>query len=187
MYPPTYVHTHILVRKTIIEDSKLVFNQSTKYFTVVKNNHYSNLDIDTIDHGKIIDYTTHHVCQEITVGASRRCCYRWWWWTRRRGVDPTRGDFGSISPLLNSSGDSLLSLCVFVFDLHFTVIRERLGDPIIVDFTSKHREPHENGRHRTLKPQNSIGGVFCLIGLAICSSLGPGGSTLANFVHMEII
>jgi hypothetical protein len=50
---------------TIIKDKKLICNQSTKHFTIVKNNHYSNLDIDTIDHGKIIDCTTHHVCQEI--------------------------------------------------------------------------------------------------------------------------
>jgi hypothetical protein len=31
-------------------------------------NHYSNLEIDTIDHGKPIDCTTHHICQEITTG-----------------------------------------------------------------------------------------------------------------------
>jgi hypothetical protein len=42
-------------------------NNSTKYFTIAKKNHYSNLDIDTIDHEKTIDCTTHHVCQEIRV------------------------------------------------------------------------------------------------------------------------
>jgi hypothetical protein len=52
--------------KTIIEDNKLVCNQSIKYFTIANNNHYSNLDIDTIDHGKTIDCTTHHVFQEFT-------------------------------------------------------------------------------------------------------------------------
>jgi hypothetical protein len=53
MHPPTYVYTHISVYNTIIEDNKLVCNQSTKYLTIAMNNHYSNLDIDTIDHGKI--------------------------------------------------------------------------------------------------------------------------------------
>jgi hypothetical protein len=74
MHPLTYVCTHISVHKTIIEDNKLVCNQSTKYFTIAKNNHYSNVDMDTIDHGKIIDCTTHHVCQEITVGMIKKCC-----------------------------------------------------------------------------------------------------------------
>jgi hypothetical protein len=60
------------------KDNKLVCNLLTKYFIIAMNNHFSNLDIDTIDHGKIIDYTTHHVCQEITAGMMRRCC-RWWW------------------------------------------------------------------------------------------------------------
>jgi hypothetical protein len=72
MDSPTYVCTHISVHKTIIEDKKIVCNQSTKYFTTAKNNHYSNIDIDTIDYGKIIDCTTHHVCQEITVEMMRR-------------------------------------------------------------------------------------------------------------------
>jgi hypothetical protein len=63
--------THISVHKTIIEDNKLIYNQSTKKFTIAKNNHYSNVDIDTIDHGKII-CTTHHLCQEIRVGMMRK-------------------------------------------------------------------------------------------------------------------
>jgi hypothetical protein len=105
MHPPTYVCTHISVHKTIIEDNKLICNQSTKYFTIAKNNHYSNLDIDTIDHGKTIDYTTHHVCQEITihhfcqeitVWMMKRCCT--WWWRgaspRGRGGGPGEGDTG---------------------------------------------------------------------------------------------
>jgi hypothetical protein len=58
MHPLTYVWTHISVHKTIIEDNKLVCNQSTKYFTIAMNNHYSNIDIGTIDHGKIILFNT---------------------------------------------------------------------------------------------------------------------------------
>jgi hypothetical protein len=74
-------HTCALIyqlHKTIIEDNKLVCKQSTKYFTISMNNHYSNIDIDIIDHGKIIDCTTHHVYQENIVGMMRKCC-RWWW------------------------------------------------------------------------------------------------------------
>jgi hypothetical protein len=41
--------------------NKLVCNQSIKYFTIPRTNHYSNLDIDIIDHGKTIGCTTHHV------------------------------------------------------------------------------------------------------------------------------
>jgi hypothetical protein len=77
MHPPKNVCTHISIHKTIIEDHKLVCNQSTKYFTIAKNNHYSNLDIDTIDHEKTIECTTHHVFQEITVGMIKKWC-RWW-------------------------------------------------------------------------------------------------------------
>jgi hypothetical protein len=72
MHPPRYLCTHISVHKNIIEDNKLVCNQSIKYFTIAKNNHYSNVDVDTIDHGKIIDCTTHYVYQEITVGMMRK-------------------------------------------------------------------------------------------------------------------
>jgi hypothetical protein len=52
MHPLPYLCTHISVYNSIIEDKKLVRNQSIKYFTIAKNDHYPNLDIDTIDHGK---------------------------------------------------------------------------------------------------------------------------------------
>jgi hypothetical protein len=38
-----------------------------------------------------------------------------------------------------------------------------------------------------LEQQKSTSGTVCLVGPAICSSLGPWGSTLATFIHMEII
>jgi hypothetical protein len=119
MHPPTYMCTHISVHKTIIEDNKLVWNQSTKYFTIAKNNHYPNLDTDTINHGKTIDCTTNHVCQEIIVGGQDGVV-----------VDDDDDDehagggganrrrFWQRSPPPNFSGDSLLSLCLCVFDLH---------------------------------------------------------------------
>jgi hypothetical protein len=59
------------------------------------------------------------------------------------GVEPTGGDSGSVPPP-NSSDNSLLSLCFCVFYLRTAVTREHLGDPFIVDFSSRQRgEPRE--------------------------------------------
>jgi hypothetical protein len=61
------------------------------------------------------------------------------------------------------------------------------GTLYIVGFRSRRREPRKNGRHPTHGSQTSTSGAGCLVGLSICSSLGPQGSTLATFVCIEII
>jgi hypothetical protein len=137
-----------------------------------------------IDHGKIIDYTTYHVCQDIIVGGSRWCCYIWWWWTHRRGVEPIRGDFDSVS-LLQTPSAIAFYFYISLFSISMPPCLENAqGTLFIVIFRSSRREPRENRRHQALKAETRPGGATPLV--LIPSPLTSWCSTLAHFVRLEI-
>jgi hypothetical protein len=177
MHPATYVCTHISVHKIIIEDNKLVCNQSSKYFTIAKNNHYSNIDIDTIDHGKIIDCTTHHICQDIIVGMMSKCC-RWWWrgasprgrggghyargqegWGARSPATATKGGgpWGAVAPWPSSSLDQLGTV----------------EDPSPLEMAAK---GEENSQLWVVPPKNRVSDQY----IVLEASPGPSDQTLGS-------
>jgi hypothetical protein len=123
MHPPTYVCTHISVYKTIIEDKKLLCNQSTKYFIIAKNKSLLKLRhrYNRLWENNIL-YTTSCLPRDYSRGDQDGVAVD----DDEHaggGMEPTGGDSGSISLPPNSSFDNLLSFCFFVFDLHTVVLR----------------------------------------------------------------
>jgi hypothetical protein len=134
MHPPTYVCTHISVHKTIIEDKKTCMQPINKVFyncqeqSQLKLRHrYNRL----WENNRL--YHTSCLPRDYTRGIKMVLLYMMMMNTSE-GVEPIGGDFGSIFPPSNSSGDSLLSLRFFVFDLCTTVLRGRPGDPFYSRF-----------------------------------------------------
>ena len=112
---------------------------------LARTDHYSNLDIDTIDHGKIIDCTTHHVCQEITVGGQDGVAVD--------GDDEHAGGGGAYRRRLRQT-------LFFLFLISASLRDENAeGTSFIVAFRSKQVGSRKNQVDPTSEVGKSIGGT----------------------------